>query len=301
MKNKHFALVLFAVIAVSISGPMVKWSLACGASPVTIAFLRMVITAAILSVPAIKSGELKALLKSSKRDLTLAVAAGALLAAHYASWMTSLSRTSTFASVALVCTQPLFVAALSGVLLGEPIKREAVPGAIIAVIGAIGIGIFSMSGEGGDIIGDILALAGAAFMAGHWLCGRAARRTSSALGYMTFVYMVTAFFLMLMLPFMGGFEAPLPSLGGIAVLAIVCTLGGHALFTYTLGFVSADVVSFALLGEPIGAALWALLLFKETVSLPLIIGGLVVIVGLALYSLGEMRALRKQRQGEITS
>ena len=74
------------------------------------------------------------------------------------------------------------------------------------------------------------------------------------------------------------------------VLAVACTLGGHALMTYLLGFVSADVVSFALLAEPIGAAVWALLLFHEKVTPPLMIGGLTVIVGLMLYTYGEMKA-----------
>ena len=154
--------------------------------------------------------------------------------------------------------------------LKEPIKREAVPGALTAVVGAIGIGVFSAGSGGGDTVGDLLALAGAAFMAGHWLCGRAARRTGSALGYMTFVYGLTSFFLALMMPFTGGFSAPAASLPAIALLALVCTLGGQALFTYALGFVSADVVSFALLGEPVGAAIWAYLLFGEQVTAPLL-------------------------------
>ena len=76
----------------------------------------------------------------------------------------------------------------------------------------------------------------------------------------------------------------------LIVLAVACTLGGHALMTYLLGFVSADVVSFALLAEPIGAAVWALLLFHEKVTPPLMIGGLTVIVGLMLYTYGEMKA-----------
>ena len=49
-------------------------------------------------------------------------------------------------------------------------------------------------------------------------------------------------------------------------------------------------VSFALLAEPIGAAFWALLLFHEKVTPPLMIGGLTVIVGLMLYTYGEMKA-----------
>lgn len=292
MKNKAL-LVFLAVAGVSISGPMVKWSLACGASPVMIAFGRMLLSAVILLVPALRSGELQSIFRAPKKQLLLACAAGFLLALHYAAWMTSLSFASTFVSTALVCTQPLFVAALSGVLLHEPIKRECIPGAVIAIIGAALIALLSMGGEHGSLLGDVLALMGAVFIAGHWLCGRAARKKLPALGYMTFVYIVTALCLLGMSPFVGGFKVTLSSLGGIIVLALACTLGGHALMTYLLGFVSADVVSFALLAEPIGAAIWALLLFDEKVSMPLIIGGATVIIGLALYSLGEMKAAKK--------
>ena len=290
--NKGF-LVFLAVVGVSISGPMVKWSLACGASPVMIAFARMLISAAVLLVPALRSGELQQVLRAPKRQLLLACAAAVLLALHYTAWMTSLSFASTFVSTALVCTQPLFVAALSGILLHEPIKREAIPGAVIAVVGAVSIGLLSMNGEHGSLFGDVLALLGAVFMAGHWLCGRAERKELPAVGYMTFVYSVTALCLLAMSPFLGGFQVTLPSIGGILVLALVCTLGGHALMTYLLGYVSADVVSFALLGEPIGAAIWALLLFGEQVTLPLLVGGATVIVGLALYTWGEMQAAKK--------
>ena len=294
MKKNKTLLVFLAVVGVSVSGPMVKWSLACGASPVMVAFGRMLLSALLLLFPAIKSGELVVVLRAPRRQLGLACAAALLLALHYTAWMTSMSFSSTFVATALVCTQPLFVAALSGILLHEPIKREAIPGAIVAIIGAAAIGLLSMGGEQGSLLGDALALVGAIFIAGHWLCGRAARKNLPAIGYMTFVYCVTALCLLVISPFTGGFQVTLPSLGGIVVLAVVCTLGGHALMTYLLGFVSADVVSFALLGEPIGAAVWALLLFGEQVTLPLLIGGLTVIVGLAMYTWGEMQAAQKE-------
>jgi drug/metabolite transporter (DMT)-like permease len=47
--------------------------------------------------------------------------------------------------------------------------------------------------------------------------------------------------------------------------------------------VSAHVVSFALLGEPVGAMLWALLMFDEKPGALLLIGGAVVLLGLFMY------------------
>ncbi len=287
-------LVLLGVLSMSISGPMVKMALLAGATPVTIALLRMAVTAAILAIPAWRTGDLLRMVRAPWKWKGLAILASAFLAVHYAVWMTSLQKTGTFASMALVCTQPLFVAAFSGIVLGERMPRQAVPGAVLAVLGAVSIGLLSMTGRGGDAWGDLLALAGAVTMAGYWLCSRAVRRYAPALGYMEFVYVCTALFLALLLPLMGGFAAPPASLLPIGLVIVVCTLGGHALFTYVLGYVSADVVSFALLGEPIGAALWALLLFNEQVSWQMALGGGLIIVGLWLYLWGTARAARAQ-------
>ena len=204
MKMNKALLVFLAVMGVSVSGPMVKWSLSCGASPVMIAFGRMLLSGLLLLVPAVKSGELMQVIRAPKKQLVLACSAGFLLAAHYTAWMTSLSFASTFVSTALVCTQPLFVAALSGILLHEPIKREAIPGAIVAIVGAALIALLSMTGEHGSLLGDVLALVGAVFIAGHWLCGRAARKNLPAIGYMTFVYLTTAACLLCFSPFLGG-------------------------------------------------------------------------------------------------
>ena len=55
--QKKALLVALAVAGVSISGPMVKWSLSCGASPVMVAFGRMAISFLLLLVPALRSGE----------------------------------------------------------------------------------------------------------------------------------------------------------------------------------------------------------------------------------------------------
>ena len=75
MKKNKGLLVFLAVVGVSVSGPMVKWSLACGASPVMVAFGRMLISAALLLVPALKSGELVAVLRAPKKQLALTCAA----------------------------------------------------------------------------------------------------------------------------------------------------------------------------------------------------------------------------------
>ena len=81
--QKKALLVALAVAGVSISGPMVKWSLSCGASPVMIAFGRMAISFLLLLVPALRSGELQAILRAPKKQVALACAAGLAVGAGF--------------------------------------------------------------------------------------------------------------------------------------------------------------------------------------------------------------------------
>ena len=298
--NPSYLLVLLGVAMVSYSGPLVKAGLNFGANPASIAMMRMVLSALIL-LPIMcvrRKGQTEAPIQSLRR-MTMkqwlwSVAASVCLALHYLTWMTSLDATSTFASVALVCTQPLFVAALSGIVLKEKMPKDARLGALIAVAGALLIGMNSIAGMSGDITGDLLALAGAIFMACHWLCNRYARRTVDALPFTLLLYSQTAVLLALTLPFLGGFQMTWMALLCVAGLAVGCTLLGHSMFTLALGKVSATVVSFALLGEPVGAMLWSMVMFGEIPTTLLFIGGTVTIIGLVLYLMGSMGMLRKK-------
>ena len=300
--NPSYLLVLLGVAMVSYSGPLVKLGLQHGANPATIAMMRMALSAVIL-LPMLfvkrkgaQEAPVRSLLKMTRSQWLWSVAASVCLALHYLTWMTSLDETSTFASVALVCTQPLFVAALSGIVLKEKMPRAARPGAIVAVIGALLIAAEGLGSQNvGDLKGALLALAGAIMMAGHWLCNRYARRTVEALPFMVLLYAQTALLLALALPFLGGFRMTWMALLAVAGLAVGCTLLGHSMFTLALGKVSATVVSFAILGEPVGAMVWSFFMFGEVPQTLVFIGGLVIIAGLTLYLMGSSGMLRKRQ------
>lgn len=290
-KQKAMLLVLVGVFMVSYSGPLVKGALLEGATPASVAFARMLLAALFMLPVTLKKRNGKVeweMLKAMPPRIALGVILSALcLALHYFTWMTSLNQTSTFASVALVCTQPLFVAILSYFIFHDKIRKRAMPGALIALLGALLIGLSSLSGASGNPAGDILALLGALFMAGHWLFGKSLRRTLPASLYITAIYALTALMLLVMIPFSGGFALPGNSLLYTLGLALGCTLLGHALFALALGTVSANVVSFALLFEPVGAMVWALLFFHEVPTPLLAVGGACILVGLGIYLLND--------------
>lgn len=120
-------------------------------------------------------------------------------------------------------------------------------------------------------------------MAAHWLAGRQIRQTLAAEVYTPVLYLITAALLALCLPLSGGFRMPLSALPYMAGLVIGSTLLGHAVFAYALSGVSANVISFALLGEPVGAMIFSMIFFGEVPTWPVALGGLLTLVGLALY------------------
>ena len=290
-KIHPMALVVFAVCMVSYSGPMIKGALNAGANPSSIAFLRMASATFLLLPIQLRSAKQKGIaFRFSKREGMLILLAGAFLAGHYLTWITSLTGTSTFASVALVCTQPLFVAVFSYFLFKEKMPSRALPGAVLALLGALTIALAGLAGQDAAssaskeaLISNALALAGAMLMAGNWLTGRETRRTLSAEVYTPLLYATTAAFLALTLPAAGGFVMPMKALPWMAGLVIGSTLLGNAIFNYTLDKVSATVISFALLGEPVGAMIFSIFLFGEVPTLLVALGGALTIAGLALY------------------
>ena len=291
-KIPPMALVIFAVCMVSYSGPMIKGALNAGANPSSIAFVRMFSATFLLLLIEQKSIKTKGIaFRFSKREGMLILLAGAFLAGHYLTWITSLTGTSTFASVALVCTQPLFVAVFSYFLFKEKMPSRAVPGAVLALLGAVVIALAGLSGtdasaqavSGDALKSNLLALTGAMLIAGNWITGREIRRSLSAEVYTPMLYAVTALFLALTIPAGGGFVMPVKALPWMAGLVIGSTLLGNAIFNYTLDKVSATIISFALLGEPVGAMIFSIFLFGEIPTPLVALGGVLTIAGLAYY------------------
>lgn len=64
---------------------------------------------------------------------------------------------------------------------------------------------------------------------------------------------------------------------------MVPTVFGHILFNWLLQYVSATTVSMNILGEPVGASILAYLLLGEQLTTLQWAGGLLVMIGLAVY------------------
>lgn len=291
--NKRWAYTALGVgvIIISSSSIMTRYAQAAGVSSLSIAAMRLALAAIMLTPFALarSSAEIRAV---SRRDLLLGIAAGGLLAAHFATWISSLAYTSVASSTALVTTNPIWIAAASVMLFHERIR-----GGLIAAIGfALGGSVLIFLADGGSgsaqpnaPLGNTLALIGSIAVSGYLLIGRALRRRLSLLAYVWLVYTSAAIALVVVAliaqePLWGFSPA---AWAFLLALALGPQLMGHTVFNWALKQVSATFIALAILGEPIGSAILALMLFDEGFSRLQIAGFVLLLGGIYLGARGE--------------
>lgn len=237
----------------------------------------------------------------TRRQVVLILAAGLFLAAHFATWITSLEYTSVASSVVLVATLPLFVALLAPLLLHEPLTRAVAIGLVVSFIGSILVGLSDVCTisagldcpplasfiRGEAMKGDLLALAGAIAGAGYMMIGRRMRSALPLVPYITLVYS-TAALALLPVTILSGYALvgyPIQAYKWFALLALLPQLLAHSTYNWALGYLPAAYVSVTVLGEPVSSILLALVFLDEVPTAIRLIGGTLVLTGIALASI----------------
>lgn len=261
------------------------------AHPVAIAAWRLTFSMVIVSVPLGARGTWRQWRTLDARAFALATLAGVMLALHFWSWNTSITLTTIAASVVLVNTQPLIVAALSVVWLRESPTRRQWAGIAIAVVGACVVAAPDLARLGGParphaMLGDGLALIGAVTAASYYVIGRRLRGTLDVWAYVALVYGACLATLLVIAAVAGVHLAPYPRREFLifAGLAIGPMLLGHTALNWALRYARAYQVNVVLLGEPIGATLLAALLpgIHEIPGALTVLGGMLVLAGILL-------------------
>ena len=149
------------VVVVSFAAILIRLAQAEGASSLAIAAVRLTVAAVVLAPFAwLRAGG--EMLRLPRRELGLCILSGALLAAHFWAWITSLEHTSVASSTALVTTNPLWVALASAIILRERPGRAAVTGILLTLAGSVLIFAADASRTSGAnaaaMLGNALAL-----------------------------------------------------------------------------------------------------------------------------------------------
>lgn len=276
-----YAVLGIGVLIVSTAAVLIRYAHAEGVSSLAIAAWRLTLASLVLAPIAVaRSGaELRAM---DKRQWGLAGASGAFLGLHFASWIVSLEYTSVASSVALVTTNPIWIALFSWLILRERLSLRLSLAIGLALAGSAAI-FLADAGSGAasnPLLGNTLAVVGSLAMCGYLLIGRRLRAGMHLLPYVSIVYacaavclLVTAFIAGVAL---SGYSAAAWAL--LAALALGPQLLGHSAVNYALKHLSATVIAVVVLGEPIGSSLLAYLMFGEAVG-PARLAGIALLLG----------------------
>ena len=254
------------------------------AQPAAIAAYRLSLTVVLLIGPAVFLEKLHAL-RMSRRDIAKSALSGAFLAAHFLSWITSLGYTSVASSVVLVSCHTLLIVFYTWATTGQMFNARAMAGVVVALVGTAVIGAKGWQAGAVELLGDGLALLGAACMAAYCVIGRDVRQRVGVLSYVVLVYGTASAILfgaclLLRVPI---WPYPASEWRIFWALAMIPTLFGHTVFNWALRYVPAWAVSASTLGEPVGATVLAYVLLRESPGAAVVAGGIMVVVGLYTF------------------
>jgi len=285
---RPYAALLVGVIAVSFAAIFIRLAQDAKAPSLVLAAARLSVATVALT-PLVLRRHRAELQAAPWRDVAWAVLSGLFLAAHFATWITSLEYTAVVNSVTLVTTSPLWVALLAPLTLGERLNRATLLGIALAIGGGILVGVSSAGDpptRPDPWLGNGLALAGAVAAAFYLMIGRRLRARWSLVTYAWVVYGVAALTLVVTVVATRQQVLGLPGRAYLwmVLMGLVPQLIGHSSFNYALGYLPAAYVSLVVLGEPIGSGLLAIAFLDEW-PVPLqLAGSALILIGIAVAS-----------------
>lgn len=221
--------------------------------------------------------------RMSRTNRRRCVVAGLLLAAHFGTWLPSLSFTSVASSVALVTTSPVWTA-LAARAKGEPVPRAAWAGIALTLAGVLLLTGVDFAVSARALIGDALALAGGVLASGYLLVGVEVRRTVSTTAYTAICYLVAGVVLLAVCVASSQSLAGYDTNTWLCIAAMVAgpQLLGHSVFNKLLRTTSAWVVAVTIVSEVIGSTLLALAFFGERPPALVVPAAALVMAGVVL-------------------
>jgi drug/metabolite transporter (DMT)-like permease len=273
----YFALVA-GIVCIAWSAIFVRWTDIPGPAS---AFYRMLIPAVVL-LPTFATDRKRERLVS--RTWLIIGLGGLFFALDLALYNTAILRTSAANATLLGNNTPIVV----GLLTWMVFRRRPGPafwlGLVLAIGGSVVILWTDLARHAPFGGGDVMALGAAACFAVYLLATEQVRTTTSTLTFLR-LSMIATTLVLLLLNFAMGISlrvAHRHTWWALLGLGIVSQLGGYLALTYALGHLPATITSISLLTQgPLTAAMAAVLL-GEPLTLPQIVGGALVLLGVGL-------------------
>ncbi len=210
-----------------------------------------------------------------------------MLANHWAVRMTSVANAAL-----LMNLTPVFVILIAYLFLRERQSMISITGAIAATAGALVLVGDSYTLGRDQLIGDGLALFSALLYATFMVLIKALRSWVSVTRLLKWHTGLSVVFLIPLLATGHSQVFPLTVVGWVIVigLAVISQLIGHGLMAYAVKHVSAGISSMSTLIIPMLSTVMAWGFLGEPVEPHHVLGGCLVLAGIGLYALHDLRA-----------
>jgi len=282
MNTKITMLLILALLSVSTS-PIVGRALT-GVGAVSISFWRMFIAAIILwTFSAIKpQGRMKL-----KKNFIKTIYAGVLLGIHFALFFEAVKITKISNATFLGTLAPFFTLLVELYILKRYYNKKVLLGLFCTLIGSLIILGYQFDLDSKYTIGNLYAVLCSISIAAALMIGEKVRKNEDTIVYTRTLYLSAAFTLFLISIFISeeliGYR--FNEYLGLVFLGLVPTILGHNSIYYSIKYVSPTIAAAFPLGEPIIATILAFFIFSENITLNILVGGMITLMGLILISM----------------
>lgn len=273
--------IILASAAVATSAIFTLWS---STSSITLVFYRMLF-ASLIILPYLIFRCRKELFSIDFRNLAICVFSGIVLAVHFAAYFESLRFTSITSSLVLVDTSVFFVAAIMLIFFKEKISLKGWLAIAITFAGIVVIAVNDFRTGENSLYGDMLALLGSVMFAVYAVIGRRERSRLSTTVYTFIVYFSSAITALIIMAATG--EEIICSANDMFCalgMAVFCTILGHSVFNWGLKYEKTSFIAVSSLLEPVFGALLGFLIFSEIPAVLIIVGSIIVLAGVYIFS-----------------
>ncbi len=209
---------------------------------------------------------------------------GVLFALDMAFWHESLHHTTVANATLLTNAAPIFVTIAARFLFNERITKWFIAGMVLTMTGAFLLTGASLNTSKDHLYGDLIAIIAAIFYGGYMLSVKHLRRSVTTASLMARSGIFSTIALGIFALSLGETLVPGTWQGWLILLVLALTgqVLGQGLIAYGFAHLPASFSALSLLFQPLVAAVAAWILLKESMSGLQMLGGAIILGGIAL-------------------
>ncbi|WP_452232938.1 DMT family transporter [Lacinutrix sp. MEBiC02595] len=277
MKKARIALAI-GILCISIFPILVKLNLTPG---VISAFYRMLFSLLLLLPYALISKQLKI---PNVKTAILAIICGVIFGSDVAVWNIAIQESTATQASLLTNLSPVWLGIFSLLFVKDKPKTNFWIGTIIAVFGMMMlVGFTVFRNLDFDLPFSFGVLSGVLY-AVYMLISKEVLKTMNVISFMTISLMASSLHLAIVSYALNEPFAGFSNAGWLVLIAqaVFCQLLAWLLISYATQHMRATRVSLSLLGQGILASIFAWIFIDETISLQMVLGGLILLFGIRI-------------------